>query len=52
MNFNVNSTFLYGVAAVVIVFVLAQSVFFLIRAFSSSFVLSFIILYWRKYASG
>ena len=33
MNFNVNSTFLYGVAAVVIVFVLAQSVFFLIRAF-------------------
>ena len=33
MNFNVNSTFLYAVAAVVIVFVLAQSVFFLIRAF-------------------
>ncbi len=33
MNFNVNSTFLYGVAAVVVVFVLAQSAFFLIRAF-------------------
>ena len=33
MNFNVNSTFLYGVAAVVILFVLAQSVFFLVRAF-------------------
>ena len=33
MNFDVNSTFLYGVAAVVILFVLAQSVFFLVRAF-------------------
>jgi hypothetical protein len=33
MKFNVNSTFLYGVAAVVILFVLAQSVFFLVRAF-------------------
>lgn len=33
MNFNVNSTFMYVVAAAVIVFVLAQSVFFLIRAF-------------------
>jgi len=33
MQFNANSTFLYGVAAIVIVFVLAQSVFFLVRAY-------------------
>lgn len=33
MNFNVNSTFLYIVAICVIIFVLAQSVFFLIRAY-------------------
>lgn len=32
MNFNVNSTFLYIIAACVVVFVLAQSVFFLVRA--------------------
>ena len=31
--FSVNSTFLYGLAVVVIVFVLAQSAFFLIRAY-------------------
>lgn len=31
-TFNVNSPFLYGVTAVVIVYVLAQSLFFLIRA--------------------
>ncbi len=33
MNFNVNSLFLYGVAICVILFVLAQSVFFLIRSY-------------------
>ena len=33
MNFSVNSTFLYGLAVVGIIFVLAQSVFFLIRAY-------------------
>lgn len=33
MEFNVNSVFLYGLAIVVILFVLAQSVFFLMRAF-------------------
>jgi hypothetical protein len=33
MNFNPNSTFLYTLAAVVILFVIAQSVFFLIRAY-------------------
>jgi hypothetical protein len=33
MNFNTNSTFLYTLAAVVILFVIAQSVFFLIRAY-------------------
>ncbi len=33
MNFSVNSTFLYLIAAAVIAFVLAQSVFFLVRAF-------------------
>ncbi len=33
MQFNVNSTFLYVVAAIVIVFVLTQSVFFLVRAY-------------------
>lgn len=33
MNFSVNSTFLYVVAACVIIFVLAQSVFFLVRAY-------------------
>jgi len=32
MNFSVNSTFMYGVAIVVILFVLAQSAFFLVRA--------------------
>lgn len=32
MNFNVNSAFLYAVAVVVILFVIAQSVFFLVRA--------------------
>ena len=32
MQFNTNSKFLYGVAICVIVFVLAQSVFFLVRA--------------------
>lgn len=33
MNFSVNSTFMYGAAICVILFVLAQSAFFLIRAF-------------------
>ncbi|MBQ8815763.1 MAG: DUF5058 family protein [Lachnospiraceae bacterium] len=33
MNFSVNSAFMYGVAIIVILFVLAQSVFFLVRAF-------------------
>ncbi len=33
MKFDVNSTFLYGVATVVIIFVLVQSVFFLVRAY-------------------
>jgi len=33
MNFSVNSSFLYIVAVCVIVFVLAQSVFFLVRAY-------------------
>lgn len=33
MNFNINSSFLYTAAAAVIVFVLAQSVFFLIRSY-------------------
>lgn len=33
MNFNVNSLFLYGVAVCVILFVLAQSAFFLVRSF-------------------
>ena len=31
-EFNVNSPFLYGVTAIVIIYVLAQSLFFLIRA--------------------
>ena len=31
-DFNVNSTFLYGVTAVVVAFVLAQSAFFLVKA--------------------
>lgn len=33
MNFNVNSTFLYIVAIIVILFVIIQSLFFLIRAY-------------------
>jgi len=33
MNFSVNSTFLYIVAICVIIFVLAQSIFFLVRAY-------------------
>lgn len=33
MNFSVNSSFLYIVASCVIIFVLAQSVFFLVRAY-------------------
>lgn len=33
VNFNVNSTFLYTIAILVILFVIAQSVFFLIRAY-------------------
>ena len=33
MNFSPNSSFLYTVAAIVILFVIAQSVFFLIRAY-------------------
>ncbi len=33
MNFNANSSFLYIVAIVVIIFVLAQSLFFLLRAY-------------------
>ena len=33
LTFSVNSTFLYGLAVVVIVFVLAQSAFFLVRAY-------------------
>ena len=33
MNFNPNSTFLFGVAAIVILFVIAQSVFFMVRAY-------------------
>lgn len=32
MEFNVNSTFLYGLACIIVVFVLAQSTFFLVRA--------------------
>ena len=31
-EFNVNAPFLYGVTAVVIIYVLAQSLFFLVRA--------------------
>ncbi len=34
MNFSVNSTFMYIVASCVIIFVLAQSVFFLVRAYN------------------
>ena len=33
MNFSVNSSFLYVIAICVIIFVLAQSVFFLVRAY-------------------
>ena len=33
MNFNPNSSFLFILAALVIVFVVAQSVFFLVRAY-------------------
>lgn len=33
MNFNVNSTFLYCIAIIVVAFVVVQSVFFLIRAY-------------------
>jgi hypothetical protein len=33
MNFNPNSTFMYTIAVIVILFVLAQSIFFLIRAY-------------------
>ena len=33
MNFSTNSTFLYGLAVCVVIFVLAQSVFFLVRAY-------------------
>lgn len=33
MRFHLNSSFLFGVAAVVILFVIAQSVFFLVRAY-------------------
>ncbi len=33
MNFNPNSSFLYVIAAIVIIFVVAQSVFFLVRAY-------------------
>lgn len=33
MEFSTNSTFLYSIAIIVVVFVLAQSVFFLIRAY-------------------
>lgn len=33
MNFNPNSSFLFGVAVFVILFVIAQSVFFLVRAY-------------------
>ena len=33
LNFSTNSTFLYGIAIAVILFVLAQSVFFLVRAY-------------------
>ena len=33
MNFNVNSSFLYIVASGIVVFVLAQSIFFLVRAY-------------------
>ena len=33
MNFRTNSAFLYGLAVIVILFVLAQSVFFLVRAY-------------------
>lgn len=39
MNFNPNSSFLFGVAAVVILFVIAQSVFFLVRAYRRGLVL-------------
>ena len=33
MDFNVNSSFLYIVAVCVVIFVMAQSVFFLVRAY-------------------
>jgi len=33
MQFNANSTFMYGLAVAVIIFVLAQSAFFLVRAY-------------------
>lgn len=33
MNFNPNSSFLFGIAGVVILFVVAQSVFFLVRSY-------------------
>ncbi len=36
MNFNSNSQFLYGVAIFVILFVIAQSVFFLVRAYKQA----------------
>lgn len=39
MNFNPNSSFLFGVAAAVILFVIAQSVFFLVRAYRRGLVL-------------
>lgn len=39
MRFHPNSSFLFGVAAVVILFVIAQSVFFLVRAYRRGLVL-------------
>ena len=41
MNFNTNSPFLYLLAAIVIIFVLAQSAFFLIRAYRRGLELGF-----------
>ena len=41
MNFNTNSPFLYLLAVIVIVFVLAQSAFFLIRAYRRGLELGF-----------
>jgi len=48
MNFNPNSSFLYVVAAIVIVFVIIQSLFFLIRAYRRGSVIGMDIKQLRK----